>query len=207
MQIQEIAEFTYGEVAEVGNVEPLETAARVSVVHANVEEIGKYLQARFAQTGGFLTDSFGSVTEALVAQDSKLDDMQSLLDEMFEERRRLQVLDGTSEATVSSKTQSATVSPMLRLQVEVVNHSPKELLVYTTLEGGMEVSPATVEVSFLDLSAKMFVPVVDPVTTELSLGTRMISLPDSIKTQHFRVKATSDHTKSETERTALVSFD
>ena len=50
-----ISEFTYGEVAELNNIESIQTFERVDAIHSNMDRTGVHLQERFQGVNDFLS--------------------------------------------------------------------------------------------------------------------------------------------------------
>eukprot|EP00977_Amphora_coffeiformis_P013338 scaffold3471_cov175-Amphora_coffeaeformis.AAC.12 len=61
----EISKFTYGEVAELGNVEPIQTGERVKAIYDNMVLTGNYLQRRFQGVNDYLERMENRLVRAL----------------------------------------------------------------------------------------------------------------------------------------------
>lgn len=60
-----ISQFTYGEVAELGNVEPIETGERIRAIFDNMVLTGDYLQRRFQGVNDYLERMENRIVRAL----------------------------------------------------------------------------------------------------------------------------------------------
>ena len=62
-KILDISVFTYGELADVDNIGPLQNIENLAVIFDNMDKTGTYLQERFIAVDANLEDQFGAVGE------------------------------------------------------------------------------------------------------------------------------------------------
>jgi hypothetical protein len=74
-KIQEISEFQYGEKAEVGNVEPMETHEHVKAIFENMQSTADYLNTGFVELGNYHLVIKNAVSKELESHHDQIKDL------------------------------------------------------------------------------------------------------------------------------------
>jgi hypothetical protein len=175
-----ISEYTMGQVAEIGNVEPIVTWENTEAIFANMEDTSTWLHGRF-------TDLF--------AETAAIKDKIELSESS---RRKLPSIE--SQDIPAQK-------DLLDIQVEITDTDPKSILGLCTY-GGATVRPDVLELSGFDPSREEKFAINTHTTVELGDGTVLIKIPEEIKARIFFIKASLVDSDGATtaDRTVMVSF-